>query len=119
MDLHIDGLRVIRSTERGTFVEFEVIAQSDRVAEVVASLLAALPEGGEVSVSEPSPYECYNECQRTNGALQIKRGCHGSYGTWRPASSAEAHEWLLPGFTLSASNPRSEQARIRVRQAYA
>lgn len=119
MHFDIDGLRVIRSTERGTFVEFEVVAHASRVADVLTLLLAALPDGGEVSVPEPGPHECYHECQRTKGELQIKRGCHGSYGTWRPASLEEAHDWLLAGFTLSAANSRHEQALVRIPSEYA
>lgn len=119
MNLDIAGLRIIRSTERDTFVEFEVAAQPSCVAEVVSALLAVLPDGGEISVPAPGPYECYNECQRINGALQLKRGCQGSYGTWRFATTAEAHEWLLPGFKLAASDLRNEQILVRVQRTFA
>lgn len=66
-------------------------------AEAVANLLASLKIGSEVSVSDPAAGDCSLEIRRTKIGLEAKRGCHGAYGTWRPATQQEATAWLLPG----------------------
>lgn len=119
MQLQIAGLRTISTTEHGAFVEYEVAAAASDTASVVSALLAALPEGADIAAPEAGPAECYHECRRANGALHIKRGCHGSFGTWRAATPAEALEWLLPSFHFAVSNPRYEQVRLRVPRAQA
>lgn len=112
----IKGLAVLSRVNRGTFIRFEVTSLATEVDAVLAALLEWLPEGAEISVPEPGPWECYHESQRINGALMIKRGCHGSCGIWEPAGAAEAGHWLLPGFRQSVAyaggrvQPRIPQA---------
>lgn len=70
--------------------------------EAVASLLATLQLGAEVSVPDPVSGDCSLEVRRSKVGFETKRGCHGMFGTWHPASEQEAAAWLLPG-ALSAS----------------
>lgn len=113
----IDGLCVSGRSDRGTFIQYELKATAPDADAVLAALLGWLPEGAEVSVPEPGPHECYHECRRLDGAFMIKRGCHGSYGDWRPATLAEAGAWLLPGFLLSATDTAAERVQLCIRPA--
>lgn len=113
----IKGLAVLSRVDRGTFVRFELTAETAQVEAVLAALLECLPEGADISVPEPGSGECYRECQRIDGVLMIKRGCHGSYGTWKPAGGVEAGEWLLPGFRQSVADAAAERVQLCIPQA--
>lgn len=65
------------------------------------SLLLELPVGGEISVPDIGSCECFREARRVKDGFEIKRGCHGAYGTWRAASLDEAEAWLLPGLPVA------------------
>lgn len=110
----IAGIRVAQRTECGTFVEFRVALSQAGAELAVKQLLAQLPEGGEVTVLEPNQGECYHQCQRIRGSLEVRRACHGALGTWRAATEEEAVAWLLPGLLLSSVDPKHEQGVVRV-----
>ena len=65
------------------------------------ALLPELPIGGEVLVPDLGENECYRECRRTHDGFEVKRGCHGAHGTWRPATLQEAEAWLGPGLAVA------------------
>jgi hypothetical protein len=64
-------------------------------------VLAQLPVGGEVSVPDIGAGECFREARRGLSGFELKRGCHGSYGTWRSASPQEVEAWLVPGLAVA------------------
>ena len=109
MIMQIPGINILAKTDRGAFIHFEVVAESEQVESATTALIAHLPELGEVSVLEPGGAECYRECRRIGNELQIKRGCRGAHGTWQKATLAESVNWLADGMRLSAKNPRREQ----------
>lgn len=65
------------------------------------TVLAELPVTGEVSVPDVGTGECFREARRGEIGFEIKRGCHGAYGTWRPASPQEVEAWLSPGLAIA------------------
>jgi hypothetical protein len=71
------------------------------------ALLPELPIGGEVLVPDLGENECYRECRRTNDGFEVKRGCHGAHGTWRPATLQEAEAWLGPGLAVAERTCRA------------
>ncbi|TBO27368.1 hypothetical protein EYS42_16845 [Aquabacterium lacunae] len=109
MSMQIPGIKILAETDRGSIVQFEVVADSAQVESATSALIAYLPELGEISVLEPGGAECYRECRRISNELQIKRACHGAHGTWQKATLAESVNWLTDGMRLSAKNPRREQ----------
>lgn len=64
-------------------------------------LLAELPVGGEVSVPDVGAGECFREARRGGTGFEVKRGCHGAHGTWRPASPQGVEAWLVPGLAVA------------------
>ena len=115
--MQIPGINILAKTDRGSFVHFEVVADSEQVESATSALIAYLPELGEISVLELGGAECYRECRRIGNELQIKRGCHGAHGTWQKATLDESVNWLIDGMRLSATNPRREQCIMSLPQA--
>jgi hypothetical protein len=110
----VPGLRVVQRTECGTFVEFRVALSQSGAELATKQLLAQLPDGGEITALEPNHGECYHQCQRIRGLLEVRRACHGALGTWRAATEDEALAWLLPGLLPSSVDPKHEQGVVRV-----
>ena len=117
MNMQIPGINILAKSDRGSFIQFEVVADSEQVASATSALIAYLPELGEISVLDPGGAECYRECRRISNELQIKRGCHGAHGTWQKATLAESVNWLTDGMRLSAINPRREQCIVTLPHA--
>jgi len=114
MVMHIPGIDVLATSDKGSFVQYQVATSSEQLESVTSALIAYLPELGEISVLEPGAAECYRECRRIGNELQIKRGCHGAHGSWQKATHAESVSWLNEGMRLSAINPRREQCIVSV-----
>jgi hypothetical protein len=75
--------------------EFQLISAASTALPLI---LEALPHGGELLVPAPMQKEdCYLQARRLGNDFQVKLGCHGRSGTWRPATLREAIEWLIPG----------------------
>ncbi len=101
-------------TDRGTFIEYRLALTGSTASPALGQLLAQLPEGAEVTVQEPDQGECYHQCQRLSGSLEVRRACHGALGSWRAATEEESVAWLLPGLLLSSVDPKHEQGVVRV-----
>lgn len=67
-----------------------------RESEALVSLLGQMSDGDEISVADPD-VDGSLEIRRVTDAFESKNGRHGSFGTWRSTSPAEALQWLLPG----------------------
>jgi hypothetical protein len=71
------------------------------------AILNGLSPESEVSLIDPGDGDGCLEVRRTSTGFEIKRGRHGSYGTWRKATFQEAVSWLLAGVT-----PYREASRL-------
>lgn len=97
----ISGLNYLSERDAGTCWEYTFTFHDQDPAGALRQLLAVLSPEYQVLVPDPGPGDCFLEARKTQHAFEIKRGCHGSYGTWREASQEEAFAWLLPGAKLS------------------
>jgi hypothetical protein len=101
---HVAGIDYLSQREAGRHLQYTFVFVSAEPDDALRELLAALVAGHEVSFAEPGPDDCYLEARRTDAGFEIKRGCHGAYGIWRPASIDEALRWLLPGARAIATD---------------
>ena len=101
MDLSVLGIAVASKRDAGTLVQYLFCLPEGREDEVLFSLLRNMLIGSELSFADPTNGDCDLEAKRSGSGYEIKRGCHGAYGTWRTATLEEVHAWLLPG-TLAA-----------------
>jgi hypothetical protein len=97
MNLHTLGCLVISQLDRGTYIEQRFSFPQGEEVRVLQSILEGLLVRDEVSVVDPSNADCALEAKRYEAGFEIKRDCHGSFGTWRAATESEADAWLLPG----------------------
>lgn len=97
MNLTSFGIAVTSKRDAGTLVQYSFGLPEGREDEVLSSLLSNMFSGCELSVSDPTNGDCALEAKRSGSGYEIKRGCHGAYGTWRTATLEEALAWLLPG----------------------
>ena len=97
MDFAALGIAVTSKRDAGTLVQYSFGLPEGREDEVLFSLLNNMLNGYELSVSDPTNGDCDLEAKRSGSGYEIKRGCHGAYGTWRKATLEDAHAWLLPG----------------------
>ena len=96
MDMSSLPVEVTSSRDAGSGQQIAFRISGD-ASGALSNLLAAIPVGAEISASDPSNLDCALELRRTSGGYEIKRGCHGAAGTWRPSTAADAISWLLPG----------------------
>lgn len=97
MDLSALGIAITSKREAGTLVQYSFGLPEGREDETLSSLLSNMLNGCELSVPDPTNGDCALEAKRSGSGYEIKRGCHGAYGTWRTATLEEVHAWLLPG----------------------
>ena len=97
MKIAVPGLVYLSERDAGTFLQYSFSLRCDDLSAALRELLMGLRPGHELSFEDPGESECYLEVRRTERGFETKRGCHGSYGTWRPSTFDEAHAWLLPG----------------------
>ena len=102
MDLVALGIAVSSKRDAGSLVQYSFGLPLGGEDALLAKLLNAMAVGCELSVPDPTDGDCALEVQRVRLGYEIKRGCHGAYGTWRSATPEEAHAWLLPGAVASA-----------------
>lgn len=107
MNLAIRGITKASERDAGSCVlhSFYFIAGSE--PEAVTSLLELMALGQEIAVPDPTDGDCVLEVRRISSGFEIKRGCHGRYGTWRPATMEEAYCWLLPGALHASQSSQS------------
>jgi hypothetical protein len=104
--MNLSGLKKIGHNKAGSSIITKFIGGEEDPREALVALLCELPVGAEISAIEVGPAECFHEVRATASGLELKRGCHGAYGTWRKCTEAEAVEWLLPGLVAVTANPR-------------
>lgn len=100
------GLKEVRRVvDRGRLI-VNYIGCNENLREALFNLIHIVPPNTELSIIEVSFAECYHEVRVTNSGIELKRGCHGAYGTWKACTESEAVEWLLPGLEHVTKNPR-------------
>jgi hypothetical protein len=97
MNLHSLGVEIGATRRVGSSVVYSCTLTEPQLRQVVVGL----PVGGEVGLPDVGEGECFREARRTQGGFEIKRGCHGAHGTWRPASQSEVLAWLFPGLAVA------------------
>ena len=97
MDLHQFGIVIVSTRDAGSLIEYALAFPASSGPETVKDALAEMPTGSELAFSDPTNSDCALGVKRTQGSFSIKRGCHGAYGNWKPATTQEAMSWLLPG----------------------
>ncbi len=102
MDLTAFGVQVTAERDAGLLTIYSLRLPSDQEEPALFALLKAMPDGSELSVIDPETGDGSLDVRRNKGAWETKRGRHGAYGTWKPASLDDAVVWLLPG-ALAAS----------------
>jgi hypothetical protein len=95
------GISVTSNRDAGSLFQYSFGLPEGSEREALSELLTTMSEGSELSFPDPTIGDCYLEAKRKGVGYEIKHGCHGSYGTWRAATLAEAHAWLLPGAMAS------------------
>ena len=106
MTLSIPGINFSSVRDAGSCLIYSFAFPSGAESETLDSILNHLVSDSEISVSDPTNGDCALEVRRTSNGLELKRGCHGAFGTWRPATIQEAKSWLLPGAVIASSNAR-------------
>lgn len=91
------GISVTSQRDTNTCVEYCFAFPLQSEPEALQSLLENMQPHEELSMVDPTNSDCSLEVRRMPSGFEIKRGCHGAFGTWRPCSLSEAHSWLLPG----------------------
>lgn len=97
MNLRALGIEPTSTHSVGQNIQYVCLASQGQLR----ALLAALPIGGEVAVPDVGGGECIREARRGHTGFEIKRACHGAYGTWRAASPEEAEAWVIPALALA------------------
>lgn len=90
------GIQATSSRDTGSSTQYSFGLPVGDESSVLTALLGELTVGCEVSVLDPENADCSLEVRRKANGFEVKRGCHGSHGTWRQATAEEAHAWLLP-----------------------
>lgn len=104
--MDLAGLKEVSRRKMGANLIISFIGEGCDSRSALYRLIRELPVGAELSAIEVGPAECSHELKATTAGLELKRVCHGAYGTWRPCTSEEALEWLLPGLEAATSNLR-------------
>lgn len=102
MNLSEFGITVTSQRDVGSRVEYVFGFPEGAESGALMSLLEAMEPEQELSVVDPSNGDCNLEARRNREGYAIRRGRRGAFETWRTASVAESHAWLLPG-ALGAS----------------
>lgn len=102
MKLSALGIKVRERRDAGSHDEYHFSFPSGAESSTLVALLEAMTPGQELSVPDPSNGDCSLEVRRGEEGYEVRRGCHGASGTWRPASLSESHSWLLPGVVWAA-----------------
>src|SRR4051812_24808559 len=102
MDLR--DLRVISDRDAGTVRQVTISLPVGRQAEVLKRLLLDHSNGAELATVDPDSGDCLLEVRKWGGFYQMKRGCHGSYGTWQNCVLDDALSWLMRGAAAPAPN---------------
>ena len=97
MTLKIPGIIFTSERDASSCIVYSFAFAPGTEIEALDAILNQLAVDSEVSVPDPTNSDCSLEVRRTSSGLELKRGCHGSYGTWRAATAQEAMSWLLPG----------------------
>lgn len=100
----IPGVIITFERDAGSCVMFRIGFEIGQEADAIRGILEALTFSEEIGIVDPENTECSLEVRKTPDGFRIKRGCHGSYGTWGPATTDEAFNWLLPGAFYAAKN---------------
>lgn len=106
MDLTIPSISISSVRDAGSCVIYTFGFPSGSESEALADILTQLPANAEVAVSDPTNGDCELEVRRTPDGFELKRGCHGAFGTWRAATFQECVSWLLPGALARGSSAR-------------
>jgi len=106
MTLTIPGINFSSVRDAGSCVIYSFAFPPGSEGEALDFILNHLVPNSEISVSDPANSDCSLEVRRTSNGLELKRGCHGAFGTWRAATIQEAMSWLLPGAVAASSTAR-------------
>jgi hypothetical protein len=107
MNLAIRGITKASERDAGSCVVYSFCFIAGSEPEAVTALLDQMELGQEIAVPDPTDGDCILEVRRISTGFEIKRGCHGRYGTWRPAPTEEAYSWLLPGALHASQSNQS------------
>ena len=99
------GIRDISEHASGGCIRYEFGFVEGRELEALASLVAQLTDGDELSVPDWK-FDGSFELRRSGAHFEAKNGRHGSSGEWRRITDEESVTWLLPGARDSAKQPR-------------
>lgn len=100
------GITVTAQRDAGSLMEYSFSFPQGNESTALSSVLEAMSAGHELSVPDPANGDCGLEARRIDHGFEIKRGCHGAAGTWRPATISETHAWLLPGVLAKTKSCR-------------
>ena len=114
--INLDGFREVGRRDDGMYLVIHLVGDGDDLLSALQRLVAELPPGAELSSVDIGPGECYHEARATPEGYEMKRGCHGSFGTWEPCSGEEAVQWLLPGLHAATGNPRLDPCALTIRR---
>lgn len=106
MNHSIPGIELTFERDAGTCLMYRFSFTKGCEAENLLSLAKGLTPKQEISIPDPDNGDCSLELRNHEGHLEVKRGCHGSHGTWREVSLNTACQWLLPGAIFAAKNLR-------------
>jgi hypothetical protein len=106
MDLESFGINVREQRDAGTCMLYGFGFSRGSERELLRCLIGAMKPGHELSVADPKDGDCSLGVRRLGSGFEIKRGCHGASGTWRPASLEDAYEWALPGVLWASKSLR-------------
>ena len=96
MNLHQLGIKVTSMRKVGRMVDITCSLDEAQLR----CLLEVLPIGADISAPDPESGDCFREVRRAKEGLELKRGCHGSYGTWRAGTPDNALQWLSAGLAV-------------------
>ncbi len=106
MKKQIPGATITLERDAGSSIMFRVGFEVGQEEIAVRGLLDILSISKELGIVDPDHRECSLDVRKTPDGFMIKRGCHGSNGTWRTATGEEAFEWLIRGAIYAAKTLR-------------
>jgi hypothetical protein len=75
------GILVASKRDARSLVQYSFGLPQGSEDQVLSELLTNMSDGTELSVLDPTNGDCALEAKRKGIGYEIKRGCHGAYGT--------------------------------------